>query len=83
MLADMHIAGQSYPGALENPRGPRWWREAAREVLPFLEAPHARLLESELEFQSRFRGHELRARRRCTPTSSATTCSSRTRGSAA
>jgi homoserine kinase type II len=59
VLADMHIAGQSYPGALENPRGPRWWREAAREVLPFLEAPHARLLESELEFQSRFRGHDL------------------------
>ena len=59
VLADMHIAGQSYPGALENPRGPRWWREAAREVLPFLEAPHAHLLESELEFQSRFRGHDL------------------------
>ena len=59
VLADMHVAGQSYPGALENPRGPRWWREAAREVLPFLEAPHAHLLESELEFQSRFRGHDL------------------------
>ena len=59
VLADMHIAGQSYPGTLENPRGPRWWREAAREVLPFLAAPHAQLLESELEFQSRFRGHDL------------------------
>jgi homoserine kinase type II len=59
VLADMHIAGQSYPGALENPRGPRWWREAAREVLPFLDEGRARLLESELEFQSRFRGQSL------------------------
>jgi homoserine kinase type II len=59
VLADMHIAGQSYPGALENPRGPRWWREAAREVLPFLDEERARLLESELEFQSRFRGRNL------------------------
>jgi len=60
MLADMHLAGESYPGALENPRGPRWWRQAAREVLPFLEEAHARLLESELEFQSRSRGLDLR-----------------------
>jgi homoserine kinase type II len=59
VLADMHIAGQSYPGALENPRGPRWWREAAREVLPFLDEMRARLLESELEFQSRFRRLDL------------------------
>jgi homoserine kinase type II len=55
----MHIAGQSYPGALENPRGPRWWRVAAGEVLPFLDAPRERLLESELEFQSRFRDASL------------------------
>jgi homoserine kinase type II len=59
VLADMHIAGQSYPGALENPRGPRWWREAAREVLPFLDEMRARLLEAELEFQSRFRRLDL------------------------
>jgi homoserine kinase type II len=59
VLADMHVAGQSYPGTLENPRGPKWWREAAREVLPFLDAPRAQLLESELAFQSRFRRVEL------------------------
>ena len=59
LLADMHIAGQSYPGSLENPRGPEWWREAAREVLPFLDAPRTRLLESELGFQSRHRDLEL------------------------
>src|SRR5258707_3856328 len=32
ILADMHLAGRGYSGKLENPRGPRWWREAAREV---------------------------------------------------
>jgi homoserine kinase type II len=59
VLADMHVAGQSYPGTLENPRGPKWWHEAAREVLPFLDDARARLLESELAFQSCFRGHDL------------------------
>jgi homoserine kinase type II len=59
LLADMHVAGQSYPGSLGNPRGPKWWRGAAREVLPFLDAPRAKLLESELEFQSRHRHLDL------------------------
>ena len=28
----MHLAGRSYSAYLENPRGPKWWRFAAREV---------------------------------------------------
>jgi homoserine kinase type II len=52
-LAAIHLAGQSYQGRLENPRGPRWWRVAAPKVSPFLDAPRAALLASELEFQSR------------------------------
>jgi homoserine kinase type II len=59
MLADMHLAGKSYGGKLENPRGPRWWREAAREVEPFLDGPRRELLASELEFQARHRGLDL------------------------
>jgi len=55
MLGDMHVAGKSYDGKLENPRGPRWWREAAREVAPFLDRSRSELLASELEFQSRYR----------------------------
>jgi len=51
-LARMHLAGQSYQGRLANPRGPRWWREAAPQVSPFLDAARAALLRAELEFQA-------------------------------
>jgi homoserine kinase type II len=51
MLADMHLAGRSYPGSLENPRGPRWWRETSVSVMPFLDSRRRALLGSELEFQ--------------------------------
>src|SRR5262245_59278874 len=53
VVADMHVAGQSYDGTLENPRGPRWWRAAAPKVMPFLDEARRELLRSELEFQAR------------------------------
>jgi len=59
MLGDMHLAGRSYPGRLENPRGPRWWREAAREVMPFLDTARRALLASELDYQGRHRDLDL------------------------
>jgi homoserine kinase type II len=59
LLARMHLAGRSYAGYQENPRGPKWWRAAAREVRPFLEAGEARLLDAELEFQARHRFPDL------------------------
>jgi homoserine kinase type II len=59
LLARMHLAGRSYGAYLENPRGPRWWRFAAREVTPFLQAQHKALLEDELEFQARYRFPDL------------------------
>ena len=52
LLARMHLAGRSFAGYLENPRGPRWWRGAAREVSPFLDAERRRLLDEELAYQS-------------------------------
>jgi homoserine kinase type II len=55
LLARMHLAGRSYPAYLENPRGPRWWRFAAREVAPFLGAEANALLERELAFQAEHR----------------------------
>jgi homoserine kinase type II len=50
-LAEMHLAGAGFPGSLANPRGPEWRREAAREVMPFLDARRRELLGSELEYQ--------------------------------
>jgi homoserine kinase type II len=58
-LADMHLAGQSYRGNLDNPRGPRWWREAAPKVSPFLDVECAELLRSEIEFQTQNRREDL------------------------
>jgi homoserine kinase type II len=52
LLARMHLAGRSYGAYLENPRGPKWWRFAARAVMGFLDKPQQELLESELAFQS-------------------------------
>ena len=59
LLARMHLAGRSYGGYLENPRGPKWWRGAAREVQPFLDSSRAALLEAELRFQSQHRFADL------------------------
>lgn len=51
VLGRMHVAGLSYPGRLENPRGPQWWRLTAPQVTPFLDAEARALLEAELAFQ--------------------------------
>lgn len=59
LLARMHLAGRSFAGTLENPRGPKWWRVAAREVRPFLSAPQAKQLDEELRFQSLYRFPDL------------------------
>ena len=52
LLARMHLAGRSYAVYLENPRGPKWWRLAASEVRPFLDAGQCALLDGELAFQA-------------------------------
>ena len=59
LLARMHLAGRSYGAYLENPRGPKWWRHAARKVRPFLDASRARLLDDEMRFQSQHRFPDL------------------------
>ena len=59
LLARMHVAGRSYAAYLENPRGPKWWRLAAAEVRPFLDAERWSLLESELAFHAEQRFPDL------------------------
>ncbi len=52
LLAEMHIAGQSYTVTMPNPRGAQWWTAALPNVLPFLDAGAAALLNAEIHFQS-------------------------------
>jgi homoserine kinase type II len=59
LLGRMHLAGRSYGAYLENPRGPKWWRLAAREVDPFLDEDRKALLKSELAFQAEHRFPDL------------------------
>jgi homoserine kinase type II len=54
MLAKMHLAGRDFPLQQPNLRGLDWWIDTVPEVLPFLDAGTAALLESELAFQRRF-----------------------------
>ena len=55
LLARLHLAGLSYPRTMANPRGPRWWRAAMPEILPFLARDDAATLEDEIRFQARHR----------------------------
>jgi homoserine kinase type II len=59
LLARMHLAGRSYSAYLENPRGPKWWRFAAREVMRFLKKPQQELLARELAYQAEHRFPDL------------------------
>jgi len=59
LLARMHLAGRSYGGYLENPRGPKWWRSAAAQVRSHLDPAPAAQLEAELAFQSQHRFPDL------------------------
>jgi homoserine kinase type II len=59
LLGRMHLAARSYAAYLENPRGPKWWRFAAREVRPFLDRKKSELLDRELQFQAQNRFPDL------------------------
>jgi homoserine kinase type II len=59
LLAKMHLAGASYRAAMPNPRGPKWWRAAMPNVLPFLDQRATALLKDEIRVQSRHRFADL------------------------
>jgi homoserine kinase type II len=58
-LGSMHIAGQSYPAKMENPRGPHWWKAALPEILPFVSAADAAMLREEIRVQALYRFSDL------------------------
>ncbi len=59
MLANLHLAAQSYPAELANPRGPAWWKTTAAQVLPKLDPEAATLLNEELRYQALHRFADL------------------------
>jgi homoserine kinase type II len=59
VLAEMHLAGQTYRGYLDNLRGPHWWTSVAPDIYPFLDAHDIDLLKSEIRFQSAHRYDDL------------------------
>ncbi|MBI2227277.1 MAG: homoserine kinase, partial [Betaproteobacteria bacterium] len=59
LLAQMHLAGASYRAEMPNPRGAKWWRAAMPNVLPFLDARAAALLQEEVRFQALYRCEDL------------------------
>lgn len=52
MLARMHLAGRDFPMSQPNLRGLPWWNETVPVVLPFLSAPQADLIRTELAYQN-------------------------------
>jgi homoserine kinase type II len=53
MLANIHTAGASYAGRMDNPRGPKWWTSVTPRVARLLGPEDAALLREEVRFQSR------------------------------
>ncbi len=51
VLARIHVAGQSYPSRIDNPRGWPWWNATLPLVMPFVSATDAALLKSEIGTQ--------------------------------
>lgn len=52
VLAEMHLAGRTYKGHLDNLRGASWWTACAPELYPFLKPEDEALLRSEISFQA-------------------------------
>ncbi len=50
LLADLHLAGQSYSKPMANPRGVAWFSSTAERVRPVLSADNAAMLDEELAF---------------------------------
>ncbi len=53
-IAASHLAVADYRGTQPNLRGLSWWQQTVPQILPFLSADQARLLQDELQTQTEF-----------------------------
>ena len=58
-LAELHLAGQSFPEQRPNDRGPQWWHQTRNRLVEHLTTDDRRLLDEELAYQDSFRHSEL------------------------
>lgn len=59
MLAKMHLAGQSFPGHMPNPRHQAWWQAESARLLPCLDSEDAKLLQDEITYLANHTDHHL------------------------
>ncbi|MFC3531695.1 homoserine kinase [Vogesella facilis] len=59
MLAQMHLAGNTFPLRMANPRGPAWWHRTAAELYRHMPADEAALLRDEIAVQASHRFDDL------------------------
>lgn len=52
MLASLHVAGDTYPARMDNPRGPAWWNRVSATLFGYLGEDEAESLRQELHFQN-------------------------------
>jgi homoserine kinase type II len=59
VMAEMHVAGQSFPAQMPNPRGAKWRVAMAVKIVDLLDAEDHAMLGSELVFQTGFKTDHL------------------------
>ncbi|HEU4709440.1 MAG TPA: homoserine kinase [Methylophilaceae bacterium] len=52
VLAELHLAGRSFPTSMQNPRGDAWRKETAARVMAFLSDEDQAMLRDELAFEA-------------------------------
>lgn len=58
-LGHLHVVGRDFPLYRENQRGPSWWYDTGKRLLPYLQGTDAALLRSELRFQYSYNAIDL------------------------
>ena len=53
-LGHLHVKGLTFAGQRDHTRGPHWRSQTAEQLLPFLNAEDAALLQAEVKFQAQF-----------------------------